>query len=493
MELKPVDLPELPAELGNAVVKRGVFKAFIAGSWFDASKYMPVRSPINNEVVAHVSKLDVSHVDSAVVSLNNNWPELRRIPAHRRAELLMRVADFIEEYAAIFRDVIVIEGGKPIAEAEGEVKATINRLRMLHQDLGRLIDMGIPGEFGVGTENKYAIVVREPVGVVAAVSPFNYPLFTAMVKVATAMLAGNPVALKPSSYTPITSVLIAGAIEYSGLGNYFALLTGPGSTVGDALVTHPLVRAITLTGSTETGLRVMRMAGLKKIQLELGGKAPAVVLEDANPRLAAEKILQGSLRLSGQRCDAISRVVVVESIADELIENVLKGIGDWVLGDPRDPAVKMGPLIDVSAVERVHSMIEDSLRRGSRILHGGDHWLTYHEATIIDNVDRRSRLALEEIFGPVIPIIRVKNEEEAITVANETNYGLDAAIFGRDISRVWRVARSIVAGEVTINDYSRHGLGLFPFGGVKDSGMGREGVGFSIEDVTELKTIVITT
>ena len=490
--LGPVTLPEFPREFHDTMTKFGVFRAFIAGSWIDFGNYMPVKSPINGEVIAQVNKLGADHVNSAIERLHYSWPSLKAIPAHKRADMLIKVADFIEEYKQLFRDVLIVEGGKPISEAEGEVESTITRLRMIHQDLGRLLNVGIPGEYGAGTENKYAIVVREPVGVVAAIAPFNYPLFTSMVKIATALLAGNPVIFKPSSYTPITGILIAKAIEYVGLGNYFAMVTGPGATVGDAMVTHPLVRAITLTGSTETGLRVMRMAGLKKLQLELGGKAPAIVLEDADLKDAAKKIVTGSLRLSGQRCDAISRVIVMDSAADELINYIVKETSEWAVGDPRDPKVRVGPLIDSNAVERVHSMVDDALMKGGKLIYGGKYWLTYHEPTIVDNVSRKSRLALEETFGPVIPIIRVKSVDEAIEVANEVVYGLDAAVFGRDVGTLWRVARSLEVGEVTINDFPRHGLGLFPFGGVKESGFGREGVGFSVEDVTELKTIVIT-
>ncbi|BDR93177.1 aldehyde dehydrogenase [Vulcanisaeta souniana JCM 11219] len=490
--LGPVTLPEFSREFQNTMTKFGVFRAFIAGSWIDFGSYMPVKSPINGEAIAQVSKLGAEHVDSAIERLHYSWPLLKAIPAHKRADMLIKVADFIEEYKQLFRDVLIIEGGKPINEAEGEVESTITRLRMIHQDLGRLLNVGIPGEYGVGTENKYAIVVREPIGVVAAIAPFNYPLFTSMVKVATALLAGNPVIFKPSSYTPITGVLIAKAIEYAGLGNYFAMVTGPGAAVGDAMVTHPLVRAITLTGSTETGLRVMRMAGLKRLQLELGGKAPAIVLEDADLRDAARKIVTGSLRLSGQRCDAISRVIAMDSVADELINYIVKEVNGWVVGDPRDPKVRVGPLIDANAVERVHSMVDDALMKDGKLIYGGKYWLTYHEPTVVDNVSRKSRLAIEETFGPVIPVIRVKSVDEAIEVANEVMYGLDAAVFGRDVGMLWRVARSLEVGEVTINDFPRHGLGLFPFGGVKESGFGREGVGFSVEDVTELKTIVIT-
>ncbi len=378
-------MPDFPREFHDAMTKfGGVFRAFIAGSWIDFGNYMPVKSPINGEVIAQVNKLSVEHVNSAIERLHYSWPSLKAIPAHKRADMLMKVADFIQEYRQLFRDVLIIEGGKPISEAEGEVDSTITRLRMIHQDLGRLLNVGIPGEYGVGTENKYAIVVREPIGVVAAIAPFNYPLFTSMVKIATALLAGDPpVIFKPSSYTPITGVLIAKAIEYAGLGNYFAMVTGPGgATVGDAMVTHPLVRAITLTGSTETGgLRVMRMAGLKRLQLELGGKAPAIVLEDADLRDAAKKIVTGSLRLSGQRCDAISRVIAMDSIADELINYITKEVSEWVVGDPRDPKVRIGPLIDSNAVERVHSMVDDALMKGGRLIYGGGYWLTYHEPT----------------------------------------------------------------------------------------------------------------
>lgn len=495
MDVEPVSLPEIPKEFSEVFeVKNGkrIFKTLIGDKWvFGSGDKAPVISPIDESTIAYIKAVTPSDVDTAVIAANKAREAVRRLPVSRRVDILEKAAELIEENLDILRDILVVEAGKPIHEAEGEVKATAYRLRLVKQECGKLDDILIQGELAKGTEGKSAIVIREPLGVVAAITPFNYPVFTPVAKIAPAFLAGNTIVAKPSSDTPLSLLFLAKIFRDAGMPEgALNVVVGSGASVGDSLITHQLVRGITFTGSTEIGKHIARIAELKRLHLELGGKAPAVVLEDADLKLAAEKIIAGSFRYAGQRCDAISRILVPENLADELVDNMRKEAEKWTLGDPRRPETAVGPLINRRALDKVHRLVRDALDRGAKLIRGGKFESLYYEPTILDSVSLDSMIAWDEIFGPVAPVIRLKNREELIEVANKSRFGLDAAIFSKNVQDALRVARLIEAGEVTINDMPRHGVGLFPFGGVKDSGIGREGIGYSIEELTELKTIV---
>jgi acyl-CoA reductase-like NAD-dependent aldehyde dehydrogenase len=247
---------------------------------------------------------------------------------------------------------------------------------------------------------------------------------------------------------------------------------------------------LTFTGSTEIGKRLSQVTGLKRLHMELGGKGSAIVLSDADLDLAAAETVKGSLSYSGQRCDAVSRVLVEEKVADVFVNKVLKETEAYKLGDPRDPSSKIGPLIDLSAAEAVHILVLDAMEKGAKLLTGGRHDGNYYYPTILDQVPLDAKIAWEETFGPVIPIVRVKDADEAIELVNKSKYGLDSCVFTNDINLARKVAKRLEEGEITVNAAPRHGVGYYPFGGNKDSGIGREGIGYSIEEMTRLKTIV---
>jgi acyl-CoA reductase-like NAD-dependent aldehyde dehydrogenase len=247
---------------------------------------------------------------------------------------------------------------------------------------------------------------------------------------------------------------------------------------------------VSFTGSTSTGKELYKASTIKPMHLELGGKALAIVLDDADLDLAAKKCVEGSLRNAGQRCDAISVVLVQKSVADVFVEKVLKEVDGWKFGDPRDPDVMMGPMINRRAVEYVYGLVKDALDKGAKLLRGGRYWGCYFEPTVLDNVPLDAKIVWEETFGPVIPIVRIDSEDDAIEISRRSRYGLDSCVFTNNFYRMWKVAKRLQVGEVTINDMPRHGVGFFPFGGVKDSGIGREGIGYSIDEMTVLKTIV---
>jgi len=337
---------------------------------------------------------------------------------------------------------------------------------------------------------KFALVIHEPLGAIACISPFNYPLFSVVAKVIPALVAGNTVVVKPASDDPLVALLLARVLEAAGIpSGAVNLVTGQGAKVGDRLVSHDKIKMITLTGSTAVGKRVASLAGMKKLHLELGGKGAAVVAADADLELASKKVLEGCLKYSGQRCDAISRVLVEEEVADRFMALLMKGLPSWGLGDPRRDGNNVGPLINPEAADRVQALVDDAVSKGCRLLRGGKHKGCYFEPTILDHVPASAQISTEETFGPVVTVIRVKNLEEAIELANESRYGLDSCVFTNSFYTAWRVTKALEEGSVTVNDAPAHGVGYFPFGGNKDSGIGREGVGYSIDEMTRLKTI----
>ncbi len=272
----------------------------------------------------------------------------------------------------------------------------------------------------------------------------------------------------------------------------FNVVAGSSSEIGDLMVSDKRVNMISFTGSTYVGKHIADIAGMKRLHLELGGKGPAIVLEDADLDLVVKECLTGALKFSGQRCDAISRVIIVDRVANDFVEIILKGIKRWKIGSPRNRKTKIGPLINKKAIEKVEVLVKEAVEKGAKILYGGKKKGLYYYPTVLDNVNQNMRIAWEETFGPVVTIIRVKDEKEALKVANQSNYGLDACVFTRDIEKAISIARNLEDGSVTINAHPSHGLGNFPFGGDKDSGIGREGLNYSIDEMTKLHTIVFT-
>jgi glyceraldehyde-3-phosphate dehydrogenase [NAD(P)+] len=469
-----------------------VFKMFINGEWVESQtgETFPVDTPIDDSVVAYAQKGGDLDVDAAVSASRDARPKIRSIAAIDRIEIFHETAKIIEDHIEDFVNVLMLEAGKPRADAVGEITAVIERMKMTMEDVSKVGGEYRPGDWSADTMGKVAIVLREPIGTVGAIGPFNYPLYIPAAKIIPALLSGNTVVVKPASDTPLSQLLLAKALEEAGVPKgALNVVTGPGR-VGARIAAHEDVGMISFTGSTEVGREIARIAANKRLHLELGGKAYAIVLDDADIALAANRCVAGSLRNAGQRCDAVSAILVVESVADEFVDKVLAEVDKIKFGDPRIEGVNMGPLINRAAAERVNALVRDAVAKGAKLLRGGSYKGCYHEPTVLDRVPQEARILWEETFGPVVTIARVKDENEAIAIASRSRYGLDSCVFTNNFYRMWRVAKSLQTGAVTINDFPRHGVGYFPFGGVKDSGLGREGIGYSIEEMMVLKTIV---
>jgi acyl-CoA reductase-like NAD-dependent aldehyde dehydrogenase len=468
------------------------FTMLIGGKWrsSETGNVFDVHTPIDGSTIARAQLAALSDVDLAVTSAKERGG-IRELPAIERIEIFNSAADMLERHKDDLARVLQLEAGKTSRDAKSEVAASIHRLRLTMEEARRIFGDYVPGDWSRGTVGKIALVIREPVGVIAAITPFNYPLYMVVSKVTPALLAGNTAVVKPSSTTPISALMLVKILEDAGVPEYsLNIITGKGNETGDALITNESLDMINFTGSTPIGRRVSQMAVMKRLHLELGGKGYALVLEDADINLAAERCVSGSLKYSGQRCDAVSAILAMEAIAEDLVERIVKEVDGWKFGDPMDESVVIGPVINTAAAERIHAMVTDALDNGADLLRGGRFHDAYYEPTVLDNVPIYANIAMEETFGPVITIMRFKNANDALSFAKKSRYGLESCVFTNDFYKMWHVAKALGCGEVTINDYPQHGVGYFPFGGIKDSGMGREGVGYSIDEMTNLKTIV---
>jgi acyl-CoA reductase-like NAD-dependent aldehyde dehydrogenase len=392
-----------------------------------------------------------------------------------------------------FLNTLVQEAGKPIKVAEGEVDATIERMRLTLEEANVTRGDYIPGDWVMDTIGKFALVIRQPRGVIAAIGPFNYPLFIMSAKLTPALVSGNTVIAKPSSKTPLSFLMLSRVLERAGIpAGCLNVVTGTGGTIGDLFPKNEKIDMITFTGSTEVGHHIAEVQSMKKLHLELGGKAAAIVLGDANLDLAAIEVAKGGLKFSGQRCDGIDRVLIESEIADEFVLKLLEEIEKNYskLGDPKEPGTQLGPLIDDRAVKRVDALVKDAIEKGAKLLTGGKYENLFYYPTVLDNVTEDMDVAWVESFGPILPIIKIKNIEGGIELANKSDYGLDSCIFTDDIYKAIGAGKRLQDGEVTINAAPGHGVGNFPFGGNKDSGMGREGIGYSIDEMTKIHTIV---
>ncbi len=478
-------------------VRKGVkvYKLFIDGRWTEASNRatFDVRNPATGRVIARVQKAPKEDAERAIKSAWKARSSMAEMPMIKRVELLEKLSSLVEKHSKELVDTIVAEAGKPLSVAQGEVKASVERLKLAVEEVKAMRGEYIPGDLTPDTIGKFGIVKRKPQGVVLAIGPFNYPLFIPVSKIAPALASGNSVVFKAASDDPICMIMFARLVELSGFPKgSFNILTGSGSEIGDFIVSHPMVSMISFTGSSTAGKRIASIAGMKRLHLELGGKCPGIVFDDADLEVAVKECAKGSLKFQGQRCDALSRIIVQEGIYDEFVRRITKEAKRWKMGDPRKKDTMIGPLINEKAADRVESFIEDAVKKGAKLKTGGKRKGLYIEPTVLADVNSSMRISCEETFGPVVAIMKFRTFDEAIRIANSSNYGLDESVFTRDVNKAVKAAELIEAGTVTINAAPSHGLGNFPFGGDKDSGMGREGMNYSVEEMTKLHTIVFS-
>lgn len=471
-----------------------VYKMFIGGKWVASSsgETQDVTTPIDGSVIARIPRSTIQDAERAVQTAYESRAKIGKMAAVDRAKLLNKIGDLVYANMAELIDIITLDAGKPKSVSKGEVEATAERFKYAAEEAKQIRGESMLGDSVPWGKEKVGMVLRQPLGVVLAISPFNYPLFIAAAKIAPALAAGNSVVCKPASDDPLAVLYLTRIIQEAGVPDgVFNTVTGSGGEIGDYLSGHPRVNMISFTGSSSVGKRIAQIATFQKLHLELGGKSPALVLDDADLDVAAKQCISGAFKFSGQRCDAISRMLVDKKVVDKFLEKLVAEAKTWVVGDPRDDKTTIGPLINQRAVEKVDELVKDATAKGAKVLIGGKRGKgLYYEPTVLDGVTTNMRIAWEETFGPVASVMRVNDYEEAIRMANQSEYGLDASVFTQDVDRAIDAGMRLEDGTVNINAAPAHGLGNFPFGGDKESGMDREGIKFSLEEMSKVHTII---
>ena len=467
------------------------YQNLVNGKWKSAEKEITIYSPINQEELGTVPAMTQAEVDEAMKAARAALPAWRALSAVERVAYLHKTAAILERDKEEIGTILAKEVAKGIKAAIGEVVRTADLIRYAAEEGLRITGQAMEGGgFEAASKNKLAVVRREPVGVVLAIAPFNYPVNLSASKIAPALIAGNVVMFKPPTQGSISGLLLAKAFEEAGIpAGVFNTITGRGSEIGDYIIEHKEVNFINFTGSTPIGERIGRLAGMRPIMLELGGKDAALVLEDADLEHAAKQIVAGAFSYSGQRCTAIKRVIVIESVADTLAALLQAEVTKLTVGDPFDNA-DITPVIDNASADFIWGLIDDAQEKGAQALtpikrEGNLLW-----PVLFDQVTKDMKVAWEEPFGPVLPIIRVASVEEAIAFANESEFGLQSSVFTNDFKKAFEIAEKLEVGTVHINNKTQRGPDNFPFLGVKGSGAGVQGIKYSIEAMTNVKSIV---
>jgi len=477
------------------------YENFIGGKWVKSNSYKSVSNlnPANtDDVIGEIPLASREEARAAVEAAAVAFPAWRATPAPARGRIVAQAARLLEKNKEELAQILTHEEGKTIAESRGELQRSINVADFCAGESRRLTGETIPSELPLN----FAYTIKQPLGVVACVTPWNFPVAIPVWKIAPALVAGNTVVFKPATLTPATATRIVQLFEEAGVPpGVLNLVLGSGSEAGDEIINHPAVKAVSFTGSNGVGIRLYEQASRRgaKVQCEMGGKNPVVVLEDADLDLAVESTVQGAFGSTGQRCTATSRAVVVNDIADRFVERIAKRAESMRIGAGIDPRTEMGPSVDENQFKTVLDYINVGREDGATLVCGGSRATGdgldkgyFVKPTLFDHVKPDMRIAREEIFGPVLSVLRVKNFDEAMMVANDSEYGLSSSIFTNDASRIFRFVDEIETGMTHINSPTTGGEAHIPFGGIKGTGIGdREQGSTALDFYTDLKVVYV--
>jgi succinate-semialdehyde dehydrogenase/glutarate-semialdehyde dehydrogenase len=487
-----------PNDLGKLNLKdRALFRqqCYVDGAWCDADggKTLPVTNPATGAVLGTVPNMGAAETRRAIEAANAAWPAWRAKTAKERSAILRKWADLMMANQEDLAIIMTAEQGKPLTESRGEIGYAASFIEWFAEEARRIYGDTIPGH----QADKRIVVIKQPVGVCAAITPWNFPAAMITRKVGPALAAGCTMVSKPASATPFSALALAELAERAGVPKgVFSVVTGGAKAVGGEMTSNPLVRKVTFTGSTAIGKVLLEQCArtVKKTSMELGGNAPFIVFDDADLDAAADGAIASKYRNAGQTCVCANRILVQDKVYDAFAAKLGERVAKFKIGNGLEPGVNIGPLIDEAAVKKVEEHVSDAVAKGAKVVTGGKrHALggLFFEPTILANVNTSMKVTTEETFGPVAPLFRFKDEAEAIRLANDTEFGLAAYFYARDMSRVWRVAEGLESGIVGIN------TGLIstteaPFGGVKESGLGREGSKYGIEEFLEVKYLCMS-
>jgi acyl-CoA reductase-like NAD-dependent aldehyde dehydrogenase len=465
-------------------------KLLIGGEWVETGDWQEVRSPYSGEVVGRVAKSGADEARAAINAAERAMSD--PLPAHKRAEILVKVVSGIARRHDEIAAQIAAEAGKPLKAAKVETSRAMSTYTFSAVEARKLAGEVVPMDAAQAGEGKLAFTLREPIGIVGAISPFNFPLNLVAHKIAPALAAGCAVVLKPAGQTPLSALTLAELEDEAGLPpGWLNVLVGPASEIGDVLVEDERVKAITFTGSSEVGWGLRERAAKKKVLLELGNATPVIVQADADVEETASKLAAHAFSFAGQSCISVQRIYVQQAVYDDFVAGFLPKVEQLVVGDPADSETDVGPVIDEGARERIVSWIEEARDGGAEVLAGGDLDGDLIRPTVIANAAPDLKVCREEVFGPVCVINAYDSLDEAIELANGTRYGLQAGIFTTDIRAALRAAQRLEFGGVTVNEAPTFRSDQMPYGGVKDSGNTREGPAYSVRELTEQRVVVI--
>ena len=465
---------------------------YIDGKWIGSNKAFSSVNPATEKVIGYFPSATEKDVERAVNAAEYAQKKWKEVPAPKRGEILLKIAQLLRHNKERLAELETTEMGKVLQEARGDVQEAIDITEYIAGEGRRLFGHTTPSEL----RNKFAMTIRTPVGVVGLITPWNFPIAIPAWKIMPALICGNSIIFKPSSDTPLCAIELVKIIEQSGVPKGVVnLLTGPADPVGTSIVRHEKIRAISFTGNKSTGDWILKNSGIKKVGLELGGKNAIIVMDDAKLDLALEGVVWGAFGTTGQRCTACSRVILHKKIADKFTKMLLEKTRKLRLGNGLNPNVDVGPLVNKTALEKVHAYTEVGLDEEAKLICGGKRHGKkgfFYEPTIFTKVLKEMRIAQEEIFGPILSVIEVKNFDEVIDVVNDIEYGLSSSIYTQDINRAFQAIKHIEAGITYINSSTIGAESHLPFGGIKQTGNGTREAGIlGIDEFSETKTIFI--
>ncbi|MGG5735749.1 MULTISPECIES: aldehyde dehydrogenase family protein [Bacillus cereus group] len=467
---------------------------YINGVWKSVGTYKPLYAPYSEEKLAEIAQGTEDDVKEAIVSAKNAMKEMKKLSAYDRATILEKVAQKMDERREEFAVIIAKEAAKPICAARGEVDRTVQTYKFAAEEAKRIYGETLPLDAAPGAEGRIAYTIRQPIGVIGAITPFNFPLNLVAHKVGPAIAAGNTIVLKPADQTPLSSYALVELFEEAGLPKgAFNIISGPGPVVGEALVKDENVACITFTGSPKVGIGIKQKAGLKRVTLELGSNAAVIIDEDVElTDEIIERVKWGAFVNNGQVCISVQRVFVHECKIDEFITKLTKAMENVVVGDPLHEETDVSALISKKDVERVSSWVEEAVKAGANVVYGGNKRdARIFEPTVLTNVPEYVSVQCQEVFGPLMTVNPFIEFNEALEQVNNSRYGLQAGVFTNNLCKAMRTIDELEVGGVMINDIPTFRVDHMPYGGVKESGTGREGIKYAIEEMTEMKLVCI--
>jgi len=465
-------------------------KMLIGENWIDKDEKIEVRNPYNDDLVDTVPSGDNEDVKAAFQAAEEGFKINRDMPVHQRISILYKTAEIIRNNQEEFARTIATEGSKTIREARKEASRCIDTITISAEEARRIVGETVPFDSREGSENRVGYYYRFPIGTILAITPFNDPLNLVAHKVGPAIASGNSVVLKPATVTPLSALKLGEALIEAGLPwKVLNIVTGRASRIADALVTDSRARMISFTGGTEAGLDIVKKAGLKKIGMELGSNSPVIVMDDADLEQAVELSVSGAFWAAGQNCIGVQRIYIHEAVYKEFEKMFVESTEKMKVGYQLDEDTDMGPMITEEEAARVEKWVEEALKEGAELLTGGKRKGTLFDPTVFKDMPESAKLNCEEVFGPVVNLYKVSSLDEAIELSNSVRYGLHGAIFTKSLENAFKAIKGLDVGGVMINDSTDYRIDMMPFGGVKWSGLGREGIKFALLEMTEPKVV----